>query len=160
MMLGYCRNDIKHAGLVGGHGSKVTAPGGAFEPWGDDGSGDDLFYCAKLKSTKWHELFLYENGAPKDPLFYRRTRNIFAAEWAEAESIDQGGETPTRDLREHFPVLPYRGAMYECDADHKQIVCNEGHLRTLDHPSSVDVLEGMQVYHQPPRQVSVKQSAC
>ena len=92
-------NDIKHAGLVGGHGSKVSPFGDGGEgvnytPWTDDGNGDDLFYCAKLKTTKWHELFQYDGATPKDPLFEGLTRNIYAAEWAEAAAIQRGDDSP------------------------------------------------------------------
>ena len=91
-------NDIKHAGLVGGHGSKVSpfptaeAPQ-RYTPWTDDGNGDDLFFCAKLKKTKWHELFQYNGATPKDPLFEGLTRDIYAAEWAEARAIEQGNDS-------------------------------------------------------------------
>ena len=159
-------NDIKHAGLVGGHGSKCCMDpqtAGSFRPWTDDGEGHDLFLFAKKKTTKWHELFLCgPDGEALDQTFYKCTQHVYAAEWEEAKDLATSGDA-TSKVQNHFPVLPYRGAVFACGPAQlpvrAQVVCNEGHLRHLDHPSGVDVLEGMQVYSEKPRKVKMSLNA-
>ena len=155
-------NDIRFAGLIGGHGANVCLTPTDYKPWSADGSGHDLVLLSKKRATKWHELFKCDSdGNAVDDVFFTDSQHIFSAEWAEAARIAKG-DTASADLsappEEHFPILPYRGATFTAAPDYKQITCNNGHLGWLDSPNHVSVLEGMQVYHSRPQEVVMKKS--
>lgn len=156
-------NDIKFSGIIGGAGTKRKDNVGEYTPWGSDGSGDDIVILEKNKETEWADLFKMKAEGPDDAeavdeVFYKSSKDIFKAEWAEAKRIflgqeESAGSTP----QHHFPILPYRGATFTKDGKCK--TSNNGHLGWLDHPDHTAILEGMQVYCAKPVDV-VMQEKC